>query len=402
MHRTPAPRCWRRFVKQRARSSFSNVIAPAEAKRRFAAAIDLSPLAAETVTLADALGRVLAVDVAAPTDVPAFDRSGVDGFAVRAADTAGAGERAPRRLLLNAEVIACGHPPALDVGLGNRQRDRNRRRHAARRRCGGDGRAHRIDRDPARAGHRGQARRRAGAVRGFAGSDMARGETVLRRGQRIGSREIGMLAACGIAAVPVVRQPQVAVLSTGDELVPPGTPLPPAGVYDSNGAIVAAAVTEAGGVAIRYGAFPDHEATLEAAVRRALARMRHGGALGRHLEGRRRPVLSNIVAARPARRSGAWRRAQARQAAVPGGMRRQADRRAAGLSDLGDLHLPRLRGAGHPRPRRTAGGGGANRDRDRAGADRIRTGPSGVRAGGACPRPRTGRWPSRSRRARAR
>ena len=59
----------------------------------------------------------------------------------------------------------------------------------------------------------------------YAGSDIARGEVVLRRGTRIGSREIGMLAACGIAAVEVVRKPNVAVLSTGDELVAPGDPL---------------------------------------------------------------------------------------------------------------------------------------------------------------------------------
>ena len=63
----------------------------------------------------------------------------------------------------------------------------------------------------------------------FAGSDMARGETVLRRGQQISPREIGILAACSIAEIPVVRRPKVAVLSTGDELVLPGTPLPPAG-----------------------------------------------------------------------------------------------------------------------------------------------------------------------------
>src|SRR5206468_4066615 len=97
----------------------------------------------------------------------------------------------------------------------------------------------------------------------YAGSDIARGELVLRRGSRLSSREIGMLAACGYAEIAVVRRPQVAVLSTGDELTPPGTALAPARVYDSNGAIIAAAVAEAGGVPIALGAFPDDEAALE-------------------------------------------------------------------------------------------------------------------------------------------
>jgi putative molybdopterin biosynthesis protein len=80
-----------------------------------------------------------------------------------------------------------------------------------------------------------------------------------------------MLAACGIAAIDVVRTPKVAVLSTGDELVPPGGPLRPGTVYDSNGTIIAAAVAEAGGEPVAFGAYPDDEAALAAAVREALA-----------------------------------------------------------------------------------------------------------------------------------
>ena len=104
----------------------------------------------------------------------------------------------------------------------------------------------------------------------YAGSDIARGETLLRKGQKIGSREIGMLAACGLAEIDVVRKPKVAVLSTGDELVALGGTLRPGGVYDSNGAILAAAISEAGGEPIAFGAFPDDETALEKAVRRAL------------------------------------------------------------------------------------------------------------------------------------
>jgi putative molybdopterin biosynthesis protein len=104
----------------------------------------------------------------------------------------------------------------------------------------------------------------------YAGSDIARGETLLRKGTPIGSREIGMLAACGLAAIEVVRRPRVAVLSTGDELVEPGQPLHPGGVYDSNGAIIAAAIVEAGGEPVPFGAFPDEETALELAMRTAL------------------------------------------------------------------------------------------------------------------------------------
>jgi putative molybdopterin biosynthesis protein len=259
-------------VRQAARQEqFLEVVSAEEARARFEWHLDLSPLPAESVALEAALGRVLAADIVAPTDVPPFDRAGVDGFAVRADDTVGATDAAPRRLILNGEVLVCGRAPTLTVTPGT----------ATAIATGGvvprgadavimiehtdlietpHGPAIDVSRTVA-----------PGQFVAHAGSDIARGETVLRHGTRIGSREIGMLAACGLATVAVVRRPKVAVLSTGDELVQPGDALRPGGVYDSNGAIIAAAVAEAGGEPVPFGAFPDDEARLEAAVRRALA-----------------------------------------------------------------------------------------------------------------------------------
>ncbi len=249
---------------------FLEVVSPQVARARFARHLDLTPLPAETVALADALGRVLAADVVAPIDVPPFDRSGVDGFAVRAVDTAGASDRAPKRLLLNAEVIACGHAPMLPVapatattiatgGAIPRGADAVVMVEQTELAETAQGPAIDVRRPVA-----------PGQFVGYAGSDIARGETLLRRSQPIGSREIGMLAACGLARVDVVRRPKVAVLSTGDELGGLGEPLRPAAVYDSNGAIVAAAVTEAGGEPMPFGAVADDVAALERAVLGAL------------------------------------------------------------------------------------------------------------------------------------
>jgi putative molybdopterin biosynthesis protein len=249
---------------------FLEVVSAEEARARFARHIKLAPLAGETVALAAALGRVLAHDVTAPIDVPPFDRANVDGFALRSADSAGASDAAPVRLRLNGEVIVCGHAPALEVAP----------RSATTIATGGvlprgaDAVAMVEHTDLVDDAVPAVDLRRAvapGQFVSYAGSDIARGEVLLRRGTRIGSREIGMLAACGIAQVEVVRKPKVAVLSTGDELVAPGDALKPAGVYDSNGAIVAAAVVEAGGEPIRLGAVADDAAALERAIRDALA-----------------------------------------------------------------------------------------------------------------------------------
>jgi putative molybdopterin biosynthesis protein len=249
---------------------FLDVVSAEEARARFERHLDLAPLAAETVTLADALSRVLAHDIVAPVDAPPFDRSNVDGFALRAADTLGANQASPKILRLNPEVIACGDNPALDVAPGT----------ATTIATGGviprgaDAvimveQTELIEQsEPCIELQRAAA---PGQFISYAGSDIARGETLLRRGARIGSREIGMLAACGLSHVDVVRRPKVAVLSTGDELVALGEKLKPAGIYDSNGAIIAAAITEAGGAPLAMGSVPDDAVALEKAVRDALA-----------------------------------------------------------------------------------------------------------------------------------
>src|SRR6202023_3551330 len=174
---------------------FLEVVSAEEARRRFEACIDRSPLPGETLPLAVALSRVLAADVVAPFDAPPFDRSNVDGFAVRAADTNGASDGSPKQLALNAEVIACGVAPAIEVFPGT----------ATAIATGGviprgadavvmieHTELIEAERAPTIALRRAAA---SGQLISYAGSDIALGETLLRRGTRIGSREIRMVAA---------------------------------------------------------------------------------------------------------------------------------------------------------------------------------------------------------------
>ncbi|WP_368508538.1 molybdopterin biosynthesis protein [Bradyrhizobium lupini] len=247
---------------------FLKILSREEALARFEAALFPRAIPSERRKLAAALGASLAEDITAPIDVPPFDRSNVDGFAVRSADLATAGEGAQVRLGLNGETIHCGTVPALQVAAGT----------ATPIATGGplprgaDAVVMVEHTQPAGSATI-DVRRAAspGQFISYAGSDIARGEALLRAGTIVGSREVGMLAACGLAEVSVVRKPRVAVISTGDELVPPGEVLAPAAIYDTNGAIVTAAIDENGGEAVFLGAIPDDEAQLEAAMRRALA-----------------------------------------------------------------------------------------------------------------------------------
>ena len=246
---------------------FLNVIDRDEAERRFRAVLDLMPLPAEACALFQAWKRVLAEDIVAPLDVPGFDRSNVDGFAIQAADTYGASEEVPKLLELlpgsldPGQVSECEIRPgqALTVATG------------AVLPRGADA-VLMVEHTDA-VGNQLVVRRPAtpGSNLTFAGQDISRGETVLRRGDVLTARETGVLAALGFAIVNVVRQPQVGILSTGNELVTPGEPLSPGQIYDSNATVIGDAVRELGGVPIFHGIVPDDQSLVEAAVRKALA-----------------------------------------------------------------------------------------------------------------------------------
>jgi molybdopterin molybdotransferase len=187
------------------------------------------PLGAETVPLNEALGRVLGDPVRSADDVPPFDNSAMDGFAVRAADTAGAGSETPIELRLVGESRA-GAPADRAVGPGEAMRistgamlpggaDAVVRMEEAD--VTGDAVAVRIAVDP---GH--DARR--------AGEDVRAGDEVVAAGTRLGPAEVGVLASVGVDEVRAVRRPATIVLTTGDELVPPGRALPPGGIRNTN------------------------------------------------------------------------------------------------------------------------------------------------------------------------
>jgi putative molybdopterin biosynthesis protein len=245
---------------------FLQVLDRDEAERRFRAAIDLTPRGVETSPLDAALGRVLAADVVSPVDVPSFDRSNVDGFAVVSEDTFGASEEAPRPVQLGEETIHTGVVPrtvirpgtAVSIATGGMV-PRGADAVVMVEHAETDGRELRIARAVT-----------AGTGVSFAGTDITAGETVLRRGQVLTSRDTGVLAAIGVASVEVWRKPIVAILSTGDEIIAPGEPMQPAKVYDSNAQVLADAVRELGGEPKRLGITHDDMAALRERLHHAL------------------------------------------------------------------------------------------------------------------------------------
>jgi len=246
---------------------FLDVIDRDEAESRFRAVLSLEPLGVESVSLADALGRVLAHDVVARVDVPSFDRSNLDGFAVRAADTFGANELAPRSVKLIPFMIDAGVAADFEVGPGE----------AVAIATGGmvprgADAIVMVEHADVRSGelviHKAVT---PGFGVAFAGNDIATGDVVLRIGALLTSRETGVLAAVGENQVAVWRQPRVAIISTGNELIAPGEPMQPPHVYDSNARILADAVRELGGLPQSFGIVRDELDALRQVLHAALA-----------------------------------------------------------------------------------------------------------------------------------
>src|SRR3977135_4287914 len=198
---------------------FLTILSRVAGLARFEAALFPRAIRSEQRALSDALGCALSEDIVAPIDVPPFDRSNVDGFAVRSADLALASEATPVRIMLNDEVIACGTAPTRPVLSGT----------ATSIATGGPlprgADAIVMVEHTQPVGHRAIEIRRAalpGQFVSYAGSDIARGEALLRAGTPIGSRAKPKVPPFGIAAGAAGRKARPAVISTGDELVQPG------------------------------------------------------------------------------------------------------------------------------------------------------------------------------------
>jgi len=247
--------------------TFATLLSPREAREAFTRAYTPRPQGRERVPLLQAYGRVLAEEVRAQGDLPPFDRSAVDGYAVRASDTAGATSGSPIPLALAGEVLM-GEPPAVRVEGWQ----------AARIPTGGvvpegadavvmqeysvrQDRTVRVER-PVIAGENVTRR----------GEDLRAGELVLPAGRRLRPADVGLLAGLNRPEVEVYVRPKVALIMTGDELLPPGQESRPGQVYDMNTYALAGFIEQAGGIPVASGIVGD---SLQRVIDRAQEALRN-------------------------------------------------------------------------------------------------------------------------------
>ena len=228
----------------------------------------LSPTAAaETVPLIEADGRVLAEDIVAPLDLPPFDNSAVDGYAVRMADVESAGASTPAQLPVVGD-IAAGSRPTYTVQPGMSVRimtgapvPPGAEAVVPLEWTDGGIASVSITQTP----EPGNAVRRQG-------EDVKTGQTVLEAGTRLGPGQLGLLAAVGRDRVLVRPRPRVVIISTGSELVEPGSPTEPGQIHESNSYLLTTAAREAGALAFRVGIVPDDDRSLMNAIEDQLIR----------------------------------------------------------------------------------------------------------------------------------
>ncbi len=220
----------------------------------------------ERVGLEEAYGRVVAEDCYSKVDVPPFDRATMDGYAVKAEDTFGADEENPVRLKVVGRVDA-GDVPDVEVERGT----------AVEIATGAP-----IPKGANAVVMEEYTSRRGEVVEVYkpvapgenvmsAGSDVMAGELIVRAGTVLTAREIGVLAACGYRYVNVFRKPIVAIISTGNEITPPGSELDVGKIYDVNSYTIAASVIECGGVPVILGIVGDDEKGIEEKVLKGLS-----------------------------------------------------------------------------------------------------------------------------------
>ena len=227
--------------------------------------VNFQPLGLETVHLLKARGRVIGENIMSPRNIPSADNSAMDGYAVRCADTRGAGKTTPVKLKI-IEDIPAGKFPRKNIGKNETARimtgavippgaDAVIRQEDTRK----DGRTVIIFASAAR-----------GENIRFAGEDVRKGESVIPKNSLLRPAHIGMLAALGKSSLRVYQKPRVAIMSTGDELVSIRTNPPPGKIVNSNSYSLAAQVAECGAIPLILAIARDKKSDLEKKFKKAL------------------------------------------------------------------------------------------------------------------------------------
>jgi molybdenum cofactor synthesis domain-containing protein len=219
----------------------------------------------EVVPIDDAVGRVLAEDFIATIDVPPFHRAAMDGYAVRAEDTFGAGQFKPRILKIAGELHA-GEKATARVTKGTSVQIST----GAMMPAGAD--AVVMVEDTEREGDSVKIFKAVvpGANIGKRGEDIVAGAAILKGGTVLDAGKIGVIASQGLMEIEVRAKPRIAVLPTGEEVIPGGKKLKPGQLYDINSHTISALVTANGGIPVRVGIAGDKLEELKAIIREAL------------------------------------------------------------------------------------------------------------------------------------